>query len=344
MAWTVWSAFDDFRKNVVDINPQVTKKARSSRDYLFNQIKIQANINSEFPKLLSSDSFMTFGSFARKTKIQPLNDIDFLVILDGSNTIVENNYQPYSYKLKFVKPAIYFMSSVPSLTLEQFADQNGYINSTRILNKIKIYLSNLNIYAKADIKKTMQAVTLDLKSYDWVYDIVPALKVNRSYTTKDFFLIPDGNANWIATDPRIDSYNITQVNLKHDRKFLPTMRLLKYWNSRTYKPVLKSYYFETLVIKVFNNYQYKITDFPHAIKAFFDYCYDYFIIPCPDPKNLGPNLDANIDNSIKQKVLNAMKDASHYAGDALIYESQSNPKLAISYWKKVFGSNFPDYG
>lgn len=200
MAWTVWSAFDEFRKNTVDINPEVTTIARSSRDYLFNQIKFQAKTNLDFPKLLSGEPFMTFGSFARRTRIQPLDDIDFLVILDGSNTTVKGDFcNPYTYNLKFIKPSIYFMSSIPSLTLEQFADRNGDINSTRVLNKIKLYLSNLSIYAKSDIKKTMQAVTLDLKSRDWVYDIVPAVKVNDYYNARDYFLIPDGFGDWIAT-------------------------------------------------------------------------------------------------------------------------------------------------
>lgn len=180
MPWTVWSAFDQFRKYVVDIDPQVTIKARSSRDYLFSQIQAISRTNSSFPKLLSGESFMTFGSFARKTKIQPLDDIDFLVILDGTNTIVENNYyELYKYKLKFVKPTIYFMSSVPSLTIEQFANDNGYINSTRILNIIKLHLSDVNSYAKAKIKKTMQAVTLNLKSYDWVVEYLYLLKKPR---------------------------------------------------------------------------------------------------------------------------------------------------------------------
>jgi hypothetical protein len=144
MPWTVWSAFDQFRKYIVDIDPQVTIKARSSRDYLFGQIQAISRTNSSFPKLLSGDSFTTFGSFARKTKIRPLDDIDFLVILDGTNTIAENNYyEPYKYKLKFVKPTIYFMSSVPLLTIEQFADDNGYISSTKILNRIKLYLSDV---------------------------------------------------------------------------------------------------------------------------------------------------------------------------------------------------------
>ncbi len=345
MAWTVWNAFDQFRRSVVDIDPQVTIKARASRDYLFDQIKDISRNYSNFPKLLTGDSFITFGSFARRTKIRPLDDIDFLVILDGANTAAENNYyEQYKYKLKFVAPTIYFMSSVPSFTIEQFADNNGYINSTKVLNTIKLHLSDVNSYAKAEIRKTMQAVTLNLKSYEWVYDIVPAIKINGAYGRKGFFLIPDGYGNWIATDPRIDAYNITQVNLKHNGKFLPTIRLLKYWNYRTYKPCLSSYYFETLAIKVFENCPQKITDFPNAVKLFFDYCPHYLSIPCSDPKNLGANLDANIDNLVKQKVINAMTNASLNAREALIYESQSNYKQAIDCWQRVFGSNFPNYG
>ncbi|MEY3867878.1 MAG: hypothetical protein RLZZ338_1769 [Cyanobacteriota bacterium] len=352
MVWTVWSAFDQFRKNVVDLDPDQTKKARSSRDYLFEQIKGLARKNAQFPKIVSDYPFNDFGSFARKTKIQPLDDIDFLIILniDVENREVEKAYDnPYTYNLRFTKPNVYLLSSLPSMTLERFSD-NGYINSNKILYCIRDNLSSISNYRYANIKKTMQAVTLNLKSYSWVYDIVPAIPVKIYYyehsnypkSVISHFLIPNGYGQWIATDPRIDADNTTRVNSKHDGKFLPTLRLLKYWNSRINKP-LSSYYFETLAIKVFEKAP-KISDFPHAIKYFFDRCPYHIREFCPDPKNLGPNLDAHINWSDREKVIKAMNDTSRYAEYALNHESNSNYKEAIRFWQHIFGSNFPNYG
>jgi hypothetical protein len=51
MPYTVWGAFDAFRKNTVDLAPDVTKKARGSRDYLFDQLKLLSKNIWDFPTL-----------------------------------------------------------------------------------------------------------------------------------------------------------------------------------------------------------------------------------------------------------------------------------------------------
>ncbi|HAJ59064.1 MAG TPA: hypothetical protein DCP31_07220 [Cyanobacteria bacterium UBA8543] len=333
MPYTVWGAFDKFRKDTVDLDPNVTKVARASRDYLFAQLKTLAQNNSDFPRL--GGSYLSFGSFARKTKIQPLDDIDVLVLLNGRGTeVVASPNSSFTDWLK-IKDL--------SAPLAIFPDGYGYVNSTKILNRIKSYLSSVTNYKNAEIKKTMQAVTLSLKSYDWVFDIVPAVPVDGGAGKTAHYIIPDGIGNWIRTDPRIDSEQITEVNSEHNGKFLPLIRLLKYWNRRTHKPRLSSYYFETLAIKVFQSAN-KITDFPSAIKYFFDNCPLQIRFSCPDPKGLGPALDASVDQATKEKVINSMYEASTFAGYALMYEAKSNHEDAIYWWQRIFGSEFPEYG
>lgn len=333
MPYTVWGAFDRFRKDAVDLNPTITDIARSSRDYLFDQLKRLAQNNVGFPRLLGE--YISFGSFARRAKIQPLDDIDVLILLNGKGT--EEVPSPNSNLINRLRIKD---SSAP---LSKFTDGYGYVNSTKVLNSIKNHLFLVSSYKKAEIKKTMQAVTINLKSYDWVFDVVPSIPVVDYLGQIPYYLIPDGIGNWIRTDPRIDAENITQVSLKHNRKFLPLIRLLKYWNCRVHKPLLSSYYFETLVIKMFQ-YSPLITDFPNAIKYFFDCCPSYLRASCPDPKNLGSALDVSVDKITKQKVIDAMSEASSFAEYALMYEANSDHKQAIYWWQRIFGSEFPDYG
>jgi hypothetical protein len=333
MPYTVWGAFDRFRKDAVDLNPTITDRARSSRDYLFYQLKRLAQNNVGFPRLLGE--YISFGSFARKAKIQPLDDIDVMVLLNGEGTEeVPSPNSNFTNSLR-IKDS--------SATLSKFTDGYGYVNSTKVLNSIKNHLFLVSSYKNAEIKKTMQAVTINLKSYDWVFDVVPSVPVVDYLGQIHYYLIPDGMGNWIRTDPRIDAENITKVSLIHNRKFLPLIRLLKYWNRRVHKPRLSSYYFETLVIKTFQ-YSPLITDFPNAINYFFDCCPSYLRASCPDPKNLGSGLDASIDKTTKEKVINAMSEASSFAGYALMYEANSDHKQAIYWWQRIFGSEFPDYG
>ncbi len=189
----------------------------------------------------------------------------------------------------------------------------------------------------------MQAVTLELMSYDWVFDVVPAVPIGDGSGGRAYYLIPNGRGDWIRTDPRIDQANVTRLNSQHGGLFLPTIRLLKYWNKRTVKPVLQTYYFETLAIKVFD-YAPKIDDFPSAVKYFFDRGPTYLWSSCPDPKHLRPDLDTNVSYETKQKVSQAMNSAALQAGQAMTFEAESKHKEAIDSWMRVFGGVFPAYG
>lgn len=332
MPYTVWGTFDVFRQNTVDLDSEETKKARASRDYLFGQLKNLARDDSEFP--MTTSYYHSFGSFARRTKIRPLNDVDVMIMFNGRDTIAaQSSGDPYTYYLKIGNP---------SSPLALFPDDYGYVNSTKILYKIKRSLTSVSNYKKADLKKNMQAVILNLVSYPWSFDIVPAVPIGAS-STVEYYLIPNGNGDWIRTDPRTDADNITRLNKQHGGEFLPTVRLLKYWNRRTHKPRLGSYYFETLTLKVFD-YAPRITDFPTAMKYFFDHCPTHLWSSCPDPKGLGDNLDSGVSRDTKEKVSQAMTKAADYGGYALKYEKQSNDEEAIYWWRQVFGPNLPDYG
>jgi hypothetical protein len=332
--YTVWGAFKEFKGETVDLSPEVTASARSSRNYLFEQLRRLAEKDSSFPRLLNE--FMPFGSFARRTKIRPLDDIDVMPLLNGRGTtsVHMSSSDPYTYWLRIDD------SSAP---LDAFRDDYGYVSSIKVLNKIKSSLASVSNYRRAEIKRNLQAVTLELYSYDWVFDVVPGVPINDGLGGRAYFLIPNGKGDWTRTDPRIDQTNVTRLNSHHGGQFLPTVRLLKYWNKRTIKPVLRPYYFEILALKVFD-YAPKIEDFPSAVKYFFDHCPTYLWMSCPDPKGLGPDLDADVAYETKQKVFQAMNDASWLAGRAIDHEARSEHKEAIELWGRVFSRAFPSYG
>jgi hypothetical protein len=79
MPYTVWGAFDTFRKNTVDLVADEVSRALVSRDYLIDQIKTLARTDATFPR--TSGDAIPYGSFARKTKIRPLDDIDLLTCI-----------------------------------------------------------------------------------------------------------------------------------------------------------------------------------------------------------------------------------------------------------------------
>jgi hypothetical protein len=121
MPSTVGSAFNSFRTNTVDLTANDTQKARSSRDYLFEQIKSLAQNNADFPRL--GGGYLSFGSFARKTKIRPLDDVDVLVLLNGRGTTAYH-YQGNIYDLKMTDSSAFLAS---------FADNSGFYCSPEVV-------------------------------------------------------------------------------------------------------------------------------------------------------------------------------------------------------------------
>jgi hypothetical protein len=341
-ASTIKAAFNKFQSYIVDLEQTTSETGRASQEYLFEQVKKLSKNHSNFPRL--KRNYIPFGSFARKTKIRPLNDIDLLLLLNGRGISVELSYRQKAsgYGVNMTAVCRVKITDIRSPLLS-FADNKGYVNSIKILNRIKYHLASVPNYQKADKNRRMQAVTLNLKSHPWTFDIVPAIPIHDYQDKVTHFLIPDGYGNWIRTNPKIDAKSLTSVNAKHKGELLPVLRLLKYWNKRKHKPSLSSYYFETLVVQTFQ-YSPEITSYPAALEYFFHHCSSYIMSSCPDPKRLGEALDANVNWDTKQKILKALKNAASHACHAMMAESKNDQKTAIYWWKKVFGSEFPDYG
>lgn len=180
MVYTVWGAVDRFRTDEVDLDPNETKIARASRDYLVEQIKTIAKNNGTFPRL--GGPYRSYGPFARRTKIRPLNDIDLLLLLSGTGAAEATTSAPYIYQVKITD------SSAPLAAFAEatsYFDTTRYVNSTKLLNAIKSHLVTVPTYGKATIKRTGEAVTLNLSSRTWAFDIVPAVGVAGSAGATD---------------------------------------------------------------------------------------------------------------------------------------------------------------
>ena len=95
MASTVIQAFNEFMKDTVNLDSEVTKRANSSRDWLISQIANFKSKDSDFPTSYE-DINIVFGSFARKTKIRELDDIDMMIGLSGQGS----TYLTYSDKIE----------------------------------------------------------------------------------------------------------------------------------------------------------------------------------------------------------------------------------------------------
>ena len=124
MATTVNNAFEEFMRDSVNLIPEKTSMARRSRDNLINNINGFSEEDDFFS--IYSNKNLKYGSFARKTKIRELDDIDLMICLsaEGVRTYVEYT------------DCIYMFGSDADRRNGLITSGTDYLNSTKIINQI----------------------------------------------------------------------------------------------------------------------------------------------------------------------------------------------------------------
>lgn len=323
MASTVDSAFKEFLTDSVRLDTNQTKKARVSRDNLISNIDAFSGDDDFFN--LDSENHLKYGSFARRTKVRPLDDIDLMICISAEGRKYSNH------------GSTYYMTATEKDQYNSLVSDR-YLNSTKVINRFIKKLANLNDYSKATMHKNQEAATLKLKSYDWNFDVVPCF-----HTNKDQYLIPDGSGNWKLTNPQIDNERISEINQKHKGNILDVIRIMKYWNKRPVTITINSYLLECMILDVYEN---KLTSDNYWIdiefKNLLNSLSGKIMNSVYDPKGIQGNLN-NLSFEERIRISIALSDAYKKACDARQYEEAKDQKNAIKKWGEVLGHEFPSY-
>ena len=328
MAATVDEAFDEFLKNTVNLDKDQTAKARTSRDNLMQHITDFSKDDDFFD--VYSERNLKFGSFARRTKIRPLDDIDLMICLSASNDGESRTYDEYE--------GCYYINGIGFDIKNGLTDENSeFLNSTKVINRFISKLSEIADYKKAEMHKNHEAATLQLKSYTWNFDIVPCF-----HTDGGFYLIPDGKGAWKKTDPRIDNDRITDINQQHNGSLLPVIRLVKYWNQRQVTTRIGSYLLESMILSI---YEYQNTKerywVDYELRNTLEALSSSILNAVPDPKGMQDDLNT-FDSEERDKIAAALYKAYEKADEAEDLEFK-DPKAAINKWREILGPEFPKY-
>ena len=171
MPYSVNSCFDVFMRDFVNLNPERTTTARASRDWLVHKIEELSN-SERIPPLYNGANHIFFGSFARNTKIRPLDDIDIMIMFDAQGCTTDD----VAKKIRKTYPI--YVNNPDAKLLSDYCDGN-ILNSRRMIEAIKKELGNIPRYSKAEIHRNQEAVTLQLSSYEWNFDILPATRLMK---------------------------------------------------------------------------------------------------------------------------------------------------------------------
>ncbi|MDO0944833.1 SMODS domain-containing nucleotidyltransferase [Chromohalobacter israelensis] len=334
MGKSVNSAFKEFMKNEVNLDLELhTKPARKDRDNLRDRIRALQNSVDGFP-ILASDYDVDFGSFARRTKKRPLDDVDMFFCLHGDGC----TYDSYGGA-----GAIIHVHNESS-RLNAFSNDDGTLNSIRVLNKFKKSVESVYQYRGSELNRRRETVILNLNNKEWSFDVVPCF-ITTVVDGSNFYLIPDGYGNWKKTDPRVDQERVTAANQRNDGNLLSLIRLVKYWNKRPTMPSMGSYLLENMVINCFGGYgvlnRYMDVHFSDALWYVRNNIFSYVA----DPKGFYGDLNDLSDEDKAKIYIRAEADAMK-AHEARLLEDNSpsgTHKECINKWKEVFGPAFPSY-
>lgn len=332
MAWTILSAFNTFRTTVVDLSEEQDAAADLSSFSILSRLKELAEDEPSFPRL--KGEALRFGSFARKTKCRPLDDIDLLIVLDGTHAEAQAiDYDRFGHELRATAgPLLRFTDSL-----------TDKVSSFKILDSIRDHLKDLRDIRADSVNRRLQAVRLQLDFRDWNFDLVPAVPIYAGGVL-DGYLIPNGNGDWWKTDPRLDHQQLKKAVERHGGLILRLIRIIKYWNAST-SPRLGSYHLETLVIKVMAGEGYLLTsDLPKLLETCFERLKKVVFKPCPDPKGIGPDLDLGVDWLKRTQFSKNVCTAETQAWMANNKERDGETEMAFWWWQRLFGETFPKYG
>lgn len=195
---TVRQAMSTFL-SALELTEKQDETAREQRDRVHEVLK----------EGLSVAETIFSGSFARKTAIRPLNDIDLFIVLSqkGHGTLRE---QPPEDCLKEVQKVL---------------DKAWPNKEHPILQR--------------------RSVRVDFSGTGIGYDVVPAFVHPEN---EEVYEIPDRNTGkWIYSNPRAHKEYAIEANNRAGQRAKPLVKALKHWNQRRDPAPLKSFHLELMV-------------------------------------------------------------------------------------------------
>jgi hypothetical protein len=298
------------------------EQAGTSHNYVREVLRGKENTDQVFPWLIDGD-FLS-GSFARNTKIRPLNDVDVMMIIDG-------------HGLRVIKDGRYTNHTVRGggsygSPVHQLKNENKLISSKMVLESFKNALRTA--FPNSQIQRDGQVINVYFESYDLGLDIVPAFHLSSPEKGESFYIPQGGGTDeWLETNPKKDIEISENYNAYHQANLIPLVKLIKYWNQEN-NVGLKSYHLEVMIWNTFAN-QAPIENYALALQYFFKNGYS-FVNNCPDPTGIGDLLNKYINQDISEKTQGKFSYSEIIANKAINAEILGDVSGAVKEWNKIF--------
>jgi hypothetical protein len=290
---------NNFLINKVNPKSNILEQASDSQNKLKEILANKLEQDPNLPSVLDGHEFL-FGSAVRGTKQVPFDDIDLMLVLDGSKLVANESSMQ-------VGTAFGSGKTYNPLTLPKYLDESGFISSQKILNTIRSLVDET--YSRSKIRKDGQAINLWMDSYGFGIDIVPAFKIQHN-TAGVHYYIPKGTGShmWQSTNPHIDLNLFDTEDNRLSGLLKPTARLLRKWNELSNDSRLSGFHIDALVYHSLSNKT--VNNLENAVKECFKNFENLLSQYCPQFSGFGSHIDHKLTNENRKKSKEKIKIAN----------------------------------
>jgi hypothetical protein len=297
------TAFDTFQREV-NAEPEQLGEARRRRNLVKKAFGSESDVVERFPS----------GSLARGTMLEPIHDVDYVLVYDTATHPDWGEPGPSS-------------AGALSHLGERINGLLGATNGT-VANEVRLAAPRNHC-----VKCFFDDPEAELP---FTVDVMPALR-----QPDGTLLIPEKRSEqWVPAHPED---LITRIAARHAtwNRFVPLVRVLKHWNAKVACAGMKSLAVEVLA------YQCIPQDFvtgisehrPEALARFFTAAVVAIEQPICDPAGICGEIQPELDiDAVRAKLQQASDDA--YLARAA--EQRGDTDAAICQWRKVLGDQFPE--
>jgi len=331
---------EDFLAANIAIPNTARVAASKSQNRLREILANKSTTDATFPHLLSRvDEDFLGGSFARHTKIWPLDDIDIYFPIDGAGLFYVQNGGRLPFSLLTDNPLR------PQRLLNAEWLRGQYIGSDLVLSGFLKAVAQA--YPNSKLRGDQHAVCLGTtvaatsESVGIGFDIVPCFCLAPDGGGTNIYLIPDGSGSWLRTNPRVDTVVCKDLHDYHNKTFRKVVRLVKYWNANGFNGRFASYFIELAIGQCFLE-QMRQGKSMCCISEALAWAF-YALKQASDKGSLNPFVEGcPVVNApqltlVEGALLTTVPTLSNGAWNSVIAE---NVDLAIAYLKRIFGDNF----
>jgi hypothetical protein len=339
------TAFEKLLDGYINISKGTRSEACTSQIHLRNFINQESQTDDTFPRILSiEDSDFLGGSYARHTKIWPLDDIDIYFPIDGHNLFYfENGFKVSCDVISDGK------LETNNILLLCWADDR-HVSPKKLINGFATILKR-HYPDATKVRADGQAVNIQMKKCETQngkglgFDVVPCFLLRPHDKNKfDFYLIPDGNNGWIRTNPRIDTDISANLQQKNSKTYRKVVKLLKFWNAQKFSNLItSSYYIELSICLAFleqNNEDKYIKNISHGIAlAFYGLNRSITKGALNSFIEKAPAVNPGFISEEKKQWLDHIRSLSL---DAWNLECAGNNEKAMDIWSNIFGAEIKE--